>query len=216
MSQLGVKKPQSDFEKQLKNNIFKSLNLFSADRELKKSQILAGTHMLNVKYEGGSCTVEKIKLILYKFLKLYGRSILFRGAEDGCVTFVYQISSTLKSYMLQLQVSDLDTTLLTDHSITQILIDDLKTSCTATRKPGNYCNACCHACNMEYFLFTYLLTYATLHTYLPKATGLISSLINVNLSQHVPFHQLQQLQCFHHGAIFDLLCTPFISSLPHR
>ena len=34
-----------------------------------------------------------------------------------------------------------------------------------------------------------------------RARDLISSLINVASSRDVPFHQLQQLQCLHHGAI---------------
>jgi len=34
------------------------------------------------------------------------------------------------------------------------------------------------------------------------ARDLFSSVINVALSQDVPFHQLQLLQCLHHGATF--------------
>ena len=45
------------------------------------------------------------------------------------------------------------------------------------------------------------------------ATALISSLFNVSLSQDVPFPQLQQLQCLHHGS---LLCAPFLSPLLRR
>jgi len=51
------------------------------------------------------------------------------------------------------------------------------------------------------------------------ATGLISSLFNVALSIDVPFCQLQQLQCLHHGSkklTFVLLCTPFLSPLPRN
>jgi len=36
----------------------------------------------------------------------------------------------------------------------------------------------------------------------------ISLLINIALSQDVPFYRLQQLQCLHHGATFVLLCAP--------
>ena len=38
-----------------------------------------------------------------------------------------------------------------------------------------------------------------------RARDFISSLINVTSSSDLPFHQLQQLQCLHHG------CTPLIS-----
>jgi len=37
-----------------------------------------------------------------------------------------------------------------------------------------------------------------------RAMGLISSLLNVPLSQDVPFHQLQQLHSKHHAATFSL------------
>jgi len=48
-----------------------------------------------------------------------------------------------------------------------------------------------------------------------RARDLISSLINVPLSRDVPFHQLQQLQCLHHGSTFVPLCGPILSSQPH-
>jgi len=41
---------------------------------------------------------------------------------------------------------------------------------------------------------------------------LISSLINVASSRDVPFHQLPQLQCFHHGTTFVSLWSPILSS----
>ena len=43
------------------------------------------------------------------------------------------------------------------------------------------------------------------------ATGLISSLFNVTLSQDVPFCQLQQLQCSHHVFTINYLCSPLYS-----
>jgi len=45
-----------------------------------------------------------------------------------------------------------------------------------------------------------------------KATGLISSLFNVASSGDMPFHQPQQLQCFH-GFTEAYLCSP-LSSIP--
>ena len=43
-----------------------------------------------------------------------------------------------------------------------------------------------------------------------RAMGLISSLLDITLSQGVPFRQLQQLQSKHHGATFAYLCTPVL------
>ena len=47
-----------------------------------------------------------------------------------------------------------------------------------------------------------------------RARDLISSLINVASSRDVPFHQLQQPQCLHHGATFEPLFAPILSSQP--
>ena len=48
------------------------------------------------------------------------------------------------------------------------------------------------------------------------ARDLISSLINTASSWDVPFHQLQQLQCLHHGATFVPLWSPILSSQPRK
>ena len=40
-----------------------------------------------------------------------------------------------------------------------------------------------------------------------KATGLISSLFNITLSQDMPFRQLQLPQCLYHGSIKAYLCS---------
>ena len=116
-----------DFAEQLKSSILKSLDLLSEDGKVKNPQVSPGTHTLKVKYEGGKCTLEKIKMIkkvLYEVFKLNTVSIIFRGAEDGCVTFVYQVSNAVKLYMLQYQITNLDTALLTKCNIARLLIDN--------------------------------------------------------------------------------------------
>ena len=49
-----------------------------------------------------------------------------------------------------------------------------------------------------------------------RARNLISSLINVASSRDVPFRQLQQLLCLHHGATFGPLWSPILSSQLHK
>ena len=51
---------------------------------------------------------------------------------------------------------------------------------------------------------------------LAKATGLISLLFNVTSSGDVPFCQLQQLQCLHHGSTGAYLWVPFLYPLLRR
>ena len=43
-----------------------------------------------------------------------------------------------------------------------------------------------------------------------KVMGLISSLFDIASSQDVLFHQLQYVQCTHHGLAFVLLCVPVL------
>jgi len=69
----------------------------------------------------------------------------------------------------------------------------------------------------DWLTYTYLLTYLLMPTgkhnsRMARARDLISSLINVASSRDVPFHQPQQLQCWHHGATFVPLWSPILSS----
>ena len=75
------------------------------------------------------------------------------------------------------------------------------------------------------FLLTDWLTDSLTHLLMPsykhnritaKATGLIFALFDVVSSKDVLFHQMQQLQCLHHGSTKAYLCSPFLSPLPHR
>ena len=76
-----------------------------------------------------------------------------------------------------------------------------------------------HFSSADLLLLTYLLIYLLMPSDKHKlrtarAKYLISSLINVASSQDVPFHQLQQLQCLHHGTTIEPLCVPILSSQP--
>ena len=66
-------------------------------------------------------------------------------------------------------------------------------------------------------LLTYLLMPSDKHNSRAARTrDLISSLINVASSRDVPFHQLQQLQCLHHGATVVRFWSPILSSKPRK
>ncbi|XP_065901883.1 uncharacterized protein [Dysidea avara] len=112
-----------DFTEQLKHSVLQNLDLLP---ELKHPKILPGTHKLIIKYIGGTCTLQSKKLIqnvVYECFHLKKVSLIFRGAEEGCIAFVFQISSAVKSYLLQYKVSTEDVAVLSKHKITHILID---------------------------------------------------------------------------------------------
>ena len=115
-----------DFAEHLKDSILKDLDLMSVDGELKSQTVLSGTHTFKIKYNG-KCTLKSqavIKKTICECFRLKKLSIIFKGAQEGCVTFVYQISSAVKSYLLQFQINDSAVAQLAIRKITHILIDD--------------------------------------------------------------------------------------------
>ena len=71
---------------------------------------------------------------------------------------------------------------------------------TALYHPAQYIRIKDFAFNGFYLLsyFTYLLT-DKVNSRMSRATDFISSLINISLSRHVLFYQLQRLQYLHYG-----------------
>ncbi|XP_065900894.1 uncharacterized protein [Dysidea avara] len=117
-----------DFSKELQSSILKDLDLLSEDGELLDiKSFMPRTHKLEIKYVGGDFTLKakkSIQSIMYECFRLKRGSIIFRGAQEGCVVFIYQISTTVKSHLLQYQITSQDVMKLTDHKIKCIKIDD--------------------------------------------------------------------------------------------
>ena len=89
-----------EFTKELNNSILKELDLMS---EINKPP-MNGTYTLKVKYTGKeSCklsTEKMVQRIVIESLKLKRASIFLIGTAEGCITFIYQISAIVKSYIL--------------------------------------------------------------------------------------------------------------------
>jgi len=117
-----------DFSEELHSTILKDLDLLSEDGELQDiKNFMPGTHKLEIKYVGGDFTLKaknRIQSIMYECFHLKRGSIIFRGAQEGCVAFIYQISTTVKSHFLQYQITSQDAMKLTNHKIKYIKIDD--------------------------------------------------------------------------------------------
>ena len=74
--------------------------------------------------------------------------------------------------------------------------------------------SCYEILKISYFLLSDKLTNwqmpsAKHNSTMERATGLISSLLNITSSQDVPFHQTQQLHSKYHSATFVLLCSSY-------
>jgi len=117
-----------NFSKELYSSILKDLDLLSEDGELQDiKSFQPGTHKLEIKYVGGKCTlttITNVRRILYECFHLKRGSIIFRGAQEGCVAFIYQISTTAECHLLQYQITPQDVIKLTDQKIIYINIDD--------------------------------------------------------------------------------------------
>ena len=120
-----------DFTEELRCSVLRDLDLLSEDGELlNPKDFMPGTHKLVIKYVGGSkCTLmakEKIQNILYECFHLWKVSITFKGVQEGCVKFIYQISTAVKCHMLQSEITPSDVRILVQNHILYISIDDVK------------------------------------------------------------------------------------------
>ena len=117
-----------NFTEELQNSILRDLDLLSKDGGLRDPKdFMNGTHKLIIKYVGRKkCTLETkeiVESIIYECFHLKKGSIIFKGVQEGCVAFVYQISPTVKSYLLQYPLTAKDITVLSDYQIKCFIID---------------------------------------------------------------------------------------------
>ena len=117
-----------DFTKELSCSILSDLNLLSKDGELRDPKdFMPGTHKLVIKYVGGKCTLktkEIVTNIIYESFHLRKGSIVFKGVQEGCIAFIYQISPIVKSYLLHYLLTTEDIELLFKNQIKYFIIDE--------------------------------------------------------------------------------------------
>ena len=118
-----------DFTEELRCSILRDMDLLDGEL-LNPKNFMSDTHKLVIKYVGGSkCTFkakEKIQNIICECFHLRKGSIIFKGVEEGCVRFIYQISAAVKCHMLKSEIPPSDVTTLAQNHISCISIDDVK------------------------------------------------------------------------------------------
>ena len=116
-----------DFTEELRSPILSDLDLLSKDGELRDPKdFMSGTHKLVIKYVGGKCTLktkEMVQDIICRSFHLEQGSIIFKGVQEGCVSFVYQISPAVKSYLLQYPLTTKNITLMSEYQVKSFIID---------------------------------------------------------------------------------------------
>ena len=94
----------------LHSSILKDLTLWCDEKLCDPISFMPNTHKLAIKYIGKEeCTMKTqnlVKSIIYEHYKLSRASITFKGIEEGCVVFIYQISPAVKAHLLQKTFSD--------------------------------------------------------------------------------------------------------------
>ena len=117
-----------DFTETLRSSILSDLDLLSEDGQLKDpKEFMPGTHKLVIKYLGKKCTLETKEMvqdIICEHFDLRKGSIIFKGLQEGCIAFVYQISPAVKSYLLQYPLTANDIAVLYEHQIKCLIIDN--------------------------------------------------------------------------------------------
>ena len=132
-----------DFSKELNSSILKDLDLLSEDGELRDiKSFMPGTHKLEIKYVGGKCTLttlQNVQRIVCECFHLKRGSIIFRGAQEGCVALIYQISTTVKSHLLQYQITPRYVEKLADHKIKSVKVDGIELNLSTKTKQVRVC-----------------------------------------------------------------------------
>jgi len=117
------------FGEQLKCSRLMDLDLLVEDGNLKYPKITLGNYRMDIKYSGDKCTLEVekiIKKVLCELFHLKEGSIIFRGAQqqENFISFAYEISDAVKSYLLRHQVTNHDAIILSKSHIAHVMVDD--------------------------------------------------------------------------------------------
>ena len=94
--------------------------------EFYKGSLLPGTCKLRIKVARDECTVEvqkEVKKVISEYFNLEKYALIFKGIKEGCIELIYQISHSVKSYMLQHKLNGYDILQLKAHKIIALKFD---------------------------------------------------------------------------------------------
>ena len=114
-----------NFAEELQQSVIKELDLKFEIGE--PQDPMPRVHKLVIKYTGNKCTYETetlIRTVICDCFHLKKWSVTFECVQDGCIAIVYQISSAVKSHLLQHKITANHVTLLKQSHIETIMIDN--------------------------------------------------------------------------------------------
>ena len=123
-------KELTDFTELLQNSILTELELISEHGKLlHPDDFMPGTYKFIIEYVGGKCTIETKEMvqgIVEQSVRLRKGTLIFRGGIAGSILFVYQISETVKNYLLQYKFTEQDVRFLEENKIISLVVDGVR------------------------------------------------------------------------------------------
>ena len=110
-------------------------------RKFNEGNVLPETCKLRVKIAQDECTAEiqqRVKRIIAEYFQLEKYALILKGIKQGCIELIYQISPSVKLYMVQYKITEHGMSQLKAHMIIALKIDnedvELMTSHTIPNK----------------------------------------------------------------------------------
>ena len=123
-------KELSDFTELLQNSILTEIDLISEHGELlHPDDFMPGTYKFIIEYVGGKCTIgtkEMVQGIVEQSVRLKKGVLIFKGFDVGSILFIYQISETVKNYLLRYKLTEQDIKFLERNNITSLIVDGVR------------------------------------------------------------------------------------------
>ena len=97
-----------DFLASFDSSVMSNYQLILQYDEFNKESILPGTCKLRIKVAQDNCTVEierKVKEVISRHFELEKYALICKGLKEGCIELMYQLSHSVKSYMLQYKLN---------------------------------------------------------------------------------------------------------------
>ena len=120
----------TDFTELLQKSILTELDLMSEHGELlHPDDFMPETYKFVIEYVGGKCklgTKEMVQNIVEQSVKLKKGTLIFKGFDVGSILFIYQISETVKNYLLQYKFTEKDLTFLERNNILSLIVDGVR------------------------------------------------------------------------------------------
>ena len=120
----------TEFTKFLQNSVLTEIDLISEHGELlHPDDFMPGTYKFIIEYVGRKCTLETKEMvqdIVQQSVCLTKGTLIFKGIDVGSILFMYQISETVKDYLLQYKFTEQDVKFLEENNITSLIVDDVR------------------------------------------------------------------------------------------